>query len=101
MRLHALYAGMFLAGIVLGNSGTAWTDDASTNPGNSSSKVLEETTQDLVIDHYAQESVRESFELAAVDYCYRGSTVDPRTGETVDLYTMCTDDVIKGNMDLA
>jgi hypothetical protein len=89
MRLHALYAGMFLAGIVLGNSGNAWTDHTSSR-GNSSSKVPD-----------AQEHVRESFELAAVDYCYRGSTVDPRTGETVDLYTMCTDDVIKGNMDLA
>jgi hypothetical protein len=100
MRLHALYAGMFLAGIVLGNSGTAWTDNRSSR-GNSGSKAAEETTPDMAIDDYAQESVRESFELAAVDYCYRGSTVDPRTGETVDLYTLCTDDVIKGNMDLA
>jgi hypothetical protein len=91
---------MFLAGIVLGNSGTAWTDNTSSR-GNSGSKAAEETTQDMVIDDYAQESVRESFELAAVDYCYRGSTVDPRTGETVDLYTLCSDDVIKGNMDLA
>jgi hypothetical protein len=100
MRLHTLYARMFLAGIILGNSGTAWTDSTSSR-GNSGSKAAEETTQDMAIDDYAQQSVRESFELAAVDYCYRGSTVDPRTGETVDLYTLCTDDVIKGNMDLA
>jgi hypothetical protein len=90
MRLHALYAGMFLVGIILGNSGNAWADDMFTKLGNSGSKVPD-----------AQENVREYFELAAVDYCYRGSTVDPRTGETVDLYTLCTDDVIKGNMDLA
>lgn len=31
--------------------------------------------------------------LAKSDYCYAGSVIDPVTGESVDLYTLCTDDL--------
>ena len=31
--------------------------------------------------------------IAATEYCYAGSIVDPTTGEEVDLYNLCTDDL--------
>ena len=101
MRLHTLFAGLFLAGIVLGNTGKTWSNDRFPGPGSSGSNAAEERITDLATDDSAQQESRgEPFDLAAVDYCYRGSTVDPTTGETVDLYTLCTDEA-KGNMDLA
>jgi hypothetical protein len=77
MTLHKFFAGLFLAGMVLGSSGTTLADDS------------------------AQQQRLDSFELVAVDYCYRGSTIDPSTREIVDLYTLCSDDAIEGNLDLA
>ena len=28
---------------------------------------------------------------ASTDYCYAGTIIDPATGESVDLYNLCTD----------
>jgi hypothetical protein len=38
--------------------------------------------------------------LAAVDFCYVGSEVDPTTGETVDLYVPCPEDGFEQNIDI-
>ena len=40
-------------------------------------------------------------EIAAVDFCYAGSIVDPTTGESVDLFVICEEDGAEQNMDLA
>ena len=39
--------------------------------------------------------------IVSIDYCYAGSTTDPTTGETVDLYVFCHGDAIEQNLDLA
>jgi len=38
--------------------------------------------------------------LAAVDYCYAGTVLDPATGEMIDLYVVCPGDGVKQNLDL-
>ena len=43
----------------------------------------------------------EQLKTASVDLCYAGSMVDPRSGENLDLFVLCTNDAIAGNMDLA
>jgi hypothetical protein len=43
----------------------------------------------------------EALEFAAVDFCYRGSVVDTETGEIKELYELCSEDAIEGNIDLA
>jgi hypothetical protein len=43
----------------------------------------------------------ETFQLAAVDFCYAGSIIDPATGESVDLFVICDEDGAEQNMDLA
>ena len=40
-------------------------------------------------------------DIAAVDFCYAGSIVDPTTGESVDLFVICEEDGAEQNMDLA
>jgi|RhiMetdeSRZDD1v2_1073273.scaffolds.fasta_scaffold48599_5 hypothetical protein len=39
-------------------------------------------------------------ELAAVDFCYRGTIADTETGEVIELYALCSEDAIEGNLDL-
>lgn len=46
-------------------------------------------------------NLAETFQLAAVDFCYAGSIIDPATGESVDLFVICDEDGAEQNMDLA
>jgi hypothetical protein len=43
----------------------------------------------------------ERLEFATVDFCYGGSVVDTETGEVVELYALCSEDAIEGDLDLA
>jgi hypothetical protein len=63
---------------------------------------MPEQTRDSATDESTQQgNTIEPFELVAVDFCYKGSTVDPTTGEVVDLYVMCTGDGVEQNLDIA
>jgi hypothetical protein len=56
----------------------------------------------LATDQRAQEgNSAEPFQVVAVDYCYRGSVMDPTTGEMVDLFVMCADGEIGHGLDIA
>jgi hypothetical protein len=43
----------------------------------------------------------DSFERVSVDYCYRGSIMDPVTGEMVDFFVLCTEGEIGRDLDVA
>jgi hypothetical protein len=100
MRLHTYFLSLSLAGVFLGNPATGLADDNFPGPmTNADSGAVEErapTNQST-----QREDTARSSRIAAVDYCYRGSTVDPATGEIIDLYVLCTEDSIESNLDLA
>jgi hypothetical protein len=102
MKLHRYFVNLSLAGILLASPaiGVAGDDiSKSINPKNYS---MPEQTQESKPDESAQQgNSTEPFELVAVDYCYRGSTVDPTTGEVVDLYVLCAEGEIDQNLDIA
>jgi hypothetical protein len=102
MRLHTYFLSLFLAGMLLGNPATGLADDNFPAPMmNSDTRAVEERAPAPTNQPTQQEDTARSFEIAAVDYCYRGSTLDPATGETIDLYVLCTGDSIESNLDLA
>jgi hypothetical protein len=97
MKLHTHLVSLSLAGVFLGTPTTGIANDDI--PDRS---AVEERMADFPRNEAAQRENRaEPFELAEVDYCYRGSGVDPATGEIFDLYALCSEDVIADNLDLA
>jgi hypothetical protein len=102
MRLHKYFLSLSLAGVLLGNPATGRADDNLPAPMmNSDSRAVEQRAPAPTNQSTQQEDTARSLEIAAVDYCYRGSTVDPATGEIIDLYVLCTGDSIESNLDLA
>ena len=110
MRLHLSLATLFLAGLLLGNPIRGLANDEFLRPmnpeiGATHEKIKESPSQGSI----QQRSMAEpseiapvgSFDMASVDYCYRGSIVDPATGETVDLFAMCTEGEVGNGLDVA
>jgi hypothetical protein len=101
MMPFSYFLGLAMAGVLLGNPAKGLTDDtfpAFMKPDNN---AVERGTPEYPPEELAQHENRtEPFQIAAVDYCYAGSTADPTTGETFDLYTLCSYDAIEQNLDL-
>jgi hypothetical protein len=74
MKLGRWLIGLSLAGVLLGNPVKGLANDDSAN-----------TWQFVIPDEPTIE--------ASTDYCYGGTLVDPTTGEAVDFYNLCTDDL--------
>ena len=99
MRLHSNLIGLFLAGILLANPANVLAADVFSGPMNPENGTVNEAFQ---TDQRAQqENPAEPFQVVAVDFCYRGSIIDPTTGEMVDLFVMCADDEIGHGLDIA
>jgi hypothetical protein len=95
MRLHSYFLSLSLAGVFLGNPATGLADDNFPRP------MINAEERAPTNQSTQREDTARSSQIAAVDYCYRGSTVDPATGEIIDLYVLCTEDSIESNLDLA
>jgi len=102
MKLHRYFVNLSLAGMLLASPAMGLAGDdisATIKPENYS---MPEQTQDSATGESTQQrNSTEPFDLVAVDYCYRGSTVDPTTGEVVDLYVLCAEGEIDQNLDIA
>lgn len=86
---RVLFATVLLAGMLYGSNGAASTNDKPlVIPKNSSVQSDTGIPSELV-------------EIAAVDYCYAGSLIDPTTGESVDFFVLCAEDGLEQNIDLA
>lgn len=109
MRLHLTIVGLSLAGLLLGNPTRGLANDAFLRPMNPEISATHEKIQDFPSQGSThQRSMAEpseiapdSLKMAAVDYCYRGSIMDPTTGEMVDLFVMCTEGEIGNGLDIA
>jgi len=80
---HALFVTVLLAAMLSSSNGTA--------------SMAPERRSEQAIAMLPSEAV----EIAAVDFCYAGSIIDPSTGESVDLFVICEEDGAEQNMDLA
>lgn len=110
MRLHTYLASLFFAALLLGNPTSALAGDDYLRPMNPASSAMHEkirefpsqgSTQQRSLAEPSETASLDSFEIASVDYCYRGSIIDPATGEMVDLFVMCTDGEIGKDFDIA
>ena len=82
------FATVLLAGMLYGSNGAA----SANNTENGSSQGA----------GIASDIIRtEALEIAAVDYCFAGSLIDPTTGESVDLFVLRDEDGLEQNIDLA
>jgi len=82
------FATVLLAGMLYGSNGAASTNN--TENGSYESAGI------------ASDIIRaEALEIAAVDYCFAGSLIDPTTGESVDFFVLCDEDGLEQNIDLA
>jgi hypothetical protein len=98
MRLHYL-TGLFLAGILLANPAKVLAADDFSGPMNPENSTVNEA---FPTDQWARQgNPAEPFQIVSVDYCYRGSIMDPTTGEMVDLFVMCADDEVGHSLDIA
>jgi hypothetical protein len=109
MRLHLSILGS-LAGLLLVNPAQGLANDEFLRPMNSEISATHEKIREFPSQGSThQRSMAEtseiaavaSFETASVDYCYRGSVMDPVTGEMVDLYVLCTEGEIGHGLDIA
>ncbi len=99
MRLHSNLIGLFLAGIVLANPAKVLAGGDFSGPMNPENGTVNEV---FPTDQWARQlNPAEPFQIVSVDYCYRGSIVDPTTGEIVDLFVMCADGEIGHGLDIA
>jgi hypothetical protein len=93
---RVLFATVLLAGILYGsNTHTSANDKSPANPDNS--LVQNDSAASIAMDNIPSEPL----EIAAVDYCYAGSLLDPTTGESVELFVLCEEDGLEQNIDLA
>jgi hypothetical protein len=67
----------------------------------SNSSAIDKASTELLNDKAQENFGGASYDIAAVDYCYAGSAVDPATGEQVDLFVLCSEDGMEQNIDLA
>jgi hypothetical protein len=61
--------------------------------------LLEPEVREISINDFTTPAEQPKF--AAVDLCYGGSVVDAETGEVTEIYALCSEDAIEGNLDLA
>jgi hypothetical protein len=110
MRLHTYLASLFFAALLLGNPTGALAGDDYLRPMNPASSAMHEkirefpsqgSTQQRSLAEPSEMAALDFFEMAGVDFCYRGSIMDPTTGEMVDLFVMCTDGEIGKDFDVA
>jgi hypothetical protein len=97
---RALFAIVLLAGMIYGRSDAASMDHRPLATRESSSGQVD-TMEPPAASSAIKKTAREALEIAAVDYCYAGSLIDPTTGESVDLFVLCEEDGLEQNMDLA
>jgi hypothetical protein len=98
MRLHTYLVSLFLAGILLGSPSKVLANDnfpSSMNPETIAA------AQEFPNNESFELISADPFEMAGVDYCYRGSITDPTTGEVVDLFVMCTEGEVGYNLNIA
>lgn len=88
---RVLFPTVLLAGMLYGSNGAASTND----------KPLVVPENRAVQSDAAASIPSEALEIAAVDYCYAGSLIDPTTGEGVDFFVLCEEDGMEQNIDLA
>ena len=110
MRLYVYLANLALVGVLLGNPIQALADDPAMRPMSLDSIAIHEKIPGFPSEGSTRQGSQaepsemarsDSFEVASVDYCYRGTITDPATGETVELYVMCTEGEIGENLDIA
>ena len=102
MKLHTYFVNLSLAGILLASPAMGLAGDDISATINLENYSMPEQTQDSATGESTQQrNSTEPFELVAVDFCYKGSTVDPTTGEVLDLYVMCAGDGVEQNLDIA
>lgn len=102
MKVHTYFANLSLAGILLASPAMGLAGGDISAPINPENYSMPEQTREFAMDKSAQQgNSTEPFELVAIDYCYRGSTVDPTTGEVVDLYVLCAEGEMEQNLDIA
>ncbi|HKY08094.1 MAG TPA: hypothetical protein VJQ55_07635 [Candidatus Binatia bacterium] len=92
-----LFATMLLASALYASDGAAYMLDKP-SPENMSVQTEQPEASAPVV---GETDRNELLQLAAIDYCYAGSIVDPTTGESVDLFVFCAEDGLEQNMDLA
>jgi hypothetical protein len=61
--------------------------------------LLQPAVREISINDFTTPA--EQLKFAAVDLCYGGSVVDAETGEVTEIYALCSEDAIEGNLDLA
>jgi hypothetical protein len=110
MRLHLSIIGLSLAGLLLGNPTQGLANDEYLRPTNPELSATHEkirenpsqgSTQQRSMAEPSEIAVHASFQTASVDYCYRGSVMDPVTGEMVDFYVLCTEGETGYHIDIA
>jgi hypothetical protein len=88
--------------VLLGNLTQGRADDGFASPVISGPLAAPHKLPKLSTDKVTpQPKSSEFLKTASVDLCYAGTMVDPRSGENLDLFVLCTNDAIAGNMDLA
>jgi len=94
MRQYKYLPSLILAGLLLGHPARSFANDNFARPMNPDSSAMQpyDTQRGFPIELADQSNVAQPFDIADVDYCYKGSVVDPDTGEMMDLYALCTED---------
>ena len=102
MRLERYFLSLSLVGLLFANPAKGLANDNFPEPMNPESNAVEKKTQKFLTDESTrQRNPAVPFEIAAVDYCYAGSVVDPATGELVDLFVLCAEDRFEQHLDIA
>jgi len=102
MRLERYFLSLSLAGLLFANPAKGLANDNFPRLMNPEINGIEKKTQKFPTDELArQRNPAEPFAIAAVDYCYAGSIVDPATGELVDLFVLCAEDRFEQHLDIA
>jgi hypothetical protein len=95
MNLSAYLAGLALGALFMATPTLGLAQDQLPSTMNDrESSVMEQGREKFSVDQSAQgEDQLAIIDIAQVAFCYAGSAEDPSTGESVDLYTLCTDDL--------
>jgi hypothetical protein len=110
MKLHLSLASLSLAGLLLGNPTQGLANDEFLRPMNPEISATHEkirefpsqgSTPQRSLAEPSEVAALDSYGMASVDYCYRGSVMDPVTGEMLDFFVLCTEGEVGRDFDIA
>ena len=101
MKHHTELVSLSLVGALLGFPAKGAAHDNTAGPMHPSVSAVERSTPEVATNELARQANPAAPSEVAIAYCHFGSIVDDSTGEIIDLFGLCTEELEEESLKLA